>query len=269
MFKDIEISECEVKKMKKIITLLMALMMLCACSFESGSISMVSNNNNVTITANNAGTDSSTDVTLDVDGGEIELDAAADLESGTIRLAFYENTGDDTVAEGAEALYYVDLQGTDTAVITCSEGNYIMLATVLEKATGTINIVITEPAEEEQNPIMNFAGTYAAGRCAIDVIPGDDDDTVYFDILWGSSAAETTEWTMSGTFDPDTLTVTYDDAVRTDLVFNENGDVESSEVVYENGTGTFQFYEDMTLTWADDVEGAADDVVFEFANYAE
>ena len=84
-------------------------------------------------------------------------------------------------------------------------------------------------------------------------------------VTWGSSAAEHSEWTMSGEFDEESLTVTYSDCTRKDVVFNEGGSIKSETVGYENGKGKIIFSEDggLSLTWQDDTEHAADDMVFE------
>lgn len=111
-----------------------------------------------------------------------------------------------------------------------------------------------------QNPIMNFVGDYASGRAAIHV-EADGADGAKFFVTWGSSASEHSEWTMSGKFDPDTLTVEYTDCVREDVTFAEDGSVASEVVVYENGFGTIHF-ENGDLYWKDDEEHMADDMVF-------
>ena len=114
--------------------------------------------------------------------------------------------------------------------------------------------------DDGQNPVMNFVGTYASGRAAIHVEP-DGMDGAKLSVNWGSSAWEHSEWTMSGKFDPDTLTIEYSDCVRKDVAFAEDGSVASETVVYENGMGTVHFEND-NLYWKDDEEHVADDMVF-------
>ena len=124
--------------------------------------------------------------------------------------------------------------------------------------------VETEPAaaDDGQNPIMNFVGTYASGRASI-LVEADGADGAKLTVTWGSSAWEHSEWVMSGKFDPDTLTIEYSDCVRKDVEFAEDGSIKSETVVYENGFGTVHFdADDGSLRWKDDEEHMADDMVF-------
>ena len=119
-----------------------------------------------------------------------------------------------------------------------------------------------EAADDGQNPIMNFVGTYASGRAAI-LVEADGADGAKLTVTWGSSASEHSEWVMSGKFDPDTLTVEYSDCVRKDIEFAEDGSVKSETVVYEKGSGTVSFdAENGSLRWKDAEEHVADDMVF-------
>lgn len=122
-------------------------------------------------------------------------------------------------------------------------------------------------ADDGQNPVMNFIGVYASGRASMKVEAADEQDGVKISVTWSSSAAEHSEWVMTGKFDADKLTVDYKDCVRTDYVFNEDGSVQSETVVYENGEGTVTFYdgEKLSLTWDDAEEDVAADMVFEYA----
>ncbi len=116
-------------------------------------------------------------------------------------------------------------------------------------------------ADDGQNPIMNFVGTYASGRASI-LVEADGADGAKLTVTWGSSASEHSEWVMSGKFDPDTLTIEYSDCVRKDIEFAEDGSVKSETVVYENGFGNAHFDDDGNLRWKDDEEHMADDMVF-------
>ena len=125
-----------------------------------------------------------------------------------------------------------------------------------------------EPAADEgQNPIMNYVGGYACGRAYIVIGATDESNSANAIVTWSSSAAENSAWVMSGTFDPETLQFEYHDCVKTDYVYNENGEVDSQKEVYTGGHGfmTFKDGDPLTLTWQDDQEHAADDMVFEFA----
>ena len=119
------------------------------------------------------------------------------------------------------------------------------------------------PVEDGQNPVMNFIGVYGGGRPSI-LVECEGQENAKFTVTWGSSAFESSEWTMSGKLDLDTLTVAYDNCTRIDRVFKEDGSAETETVVYENGTGRVVFdAEHYSLTWEDDQEHMADGMVLE------
>ena len=116
--------------------------------------------------------------------------------------------------------------------------------------------------EDGQNPVMNFIGFYRADRASI-LVEAEGKDGAKFTVTWGSSYNERSEWIMSGTLDTDTLTVAYDNCVRTDCVFADDGSVKSTTVVYENGSGRIVFDgESYALTWEDGQEHMADGMTF-------
>ena len=128
-----------------------------------------------------------------------------------------------------------------------------------------------EPAADEgQNPAMNYVGNYVCGRAAILIGATDEENGMDAIVTWSSSAAENSTWVMSGTFDPETLQFEYHDCVKTDYVYGEDGNVASQEEVFTGGHGIMTFVEGdpLTLTWQEDQEHAADDMVFEYAGMA-
>lgn len=116
-----------------------------------------------------------------------------------------------------------------------------------------------------QNPIMNYVGVYGHDRASI-LVEAMDQDQAKFTVTWASSAAENSEWIMSGTYDEETRSVSYTDGTRTNYVYKSDGSVESEEQVYFNGKGTIFFHDDNTLTWEDQSEHIADDTVFVYAS---
>ena len=120
--------------------------------------------------------------------------------------------------------------------------------------------------EDGQNPVMNFVGVYGCGRATM-LVEADGMDGAKVTVTWGSSASENSQWIMTGPFDPETLTIRYSDCVRTDFVWNEQGEVETETVVYENGEGTITFTEgeSLSLVWDDAQEQIASDMVFDTA----
>lgn len=130
---------------------------------------------------------------------------------------------------------------------------------------GTSEEAATE--EDGQNPVMNLVGTYACDRASI-LIAAKGQDGIVATVTWGSSAFETSEWAMTGTFDSETLSFKYEDCIRTNIAFAEDGTIQSEERVYSGGHGSMTFTdgEKITLVWQDDEEDVAKDMVFEYAN---
>lgn len=126
-----------------------------------------------------------------------------------------------------------------------------------------------EAESDGQNPVMNYIGDYACGRAAVH-IECDGTEGAKISISWSDSAAEHDEWEMTGTFDAETKTVSYDNCVCKHITY-KSADDENPDVitVYENGKGTITFAEDgsLSLTWQDEEQHCADDMVFEYASY--
>ena len=119
-------------------------------------------------------------------------------------------------------------------------------------------------AEEGQNPVMNFVGNYQADRASM-LVEAEGAENAKFTVNWGSSAWENSEWVMSGKLDQETLSVTYDNCVRTDRVYGDDGSVTKETVVFENGKGRISFNaKGNSITWEDDQEHIADGKVFSF-----
>ena len=122
--------------------------------------------------------------------------------------------------------------------------------------------------ESGQNPIMNFVGDYTCDRASIHIEALDETDKAKATVTWGSSAFETSEWVMTGTFDSQSLSFDYEDGIRTDYKYAENGDIEEQKEVYTGGKGHMAFTEGDTLelVWIDEQENIADDMTFTYSN---
>lgn len=132
--------------------------------------------------------------------------------------------------------------------------------------TAETEATATATEEDGQNPIMNFIGPYASDRANI-LIEADGMEGAKVTASWADNAGETSEWTMTGSFDTNTLTIKYDNGTKTIRTFNEDGSVKSEEVVYTDGTGTLTFTEAdgaTKLTWNDDKEHVAEGMEFTF-----
>ncbi len=121
-------------------------------------------------------------------------------------------------------------------------------------------------ASDGQNPMMNFIGTYSNGRAMMTVsCCGTDQAAIH--ISWSSSVSETSVWDMSGKADcrDDGLCVSYDNCVRKSYVYNENGELVSETVDYQNGSGEMNFmFAGNNVYWYDAVEGTGEGQVFTF-----
>ena len=124
-------------------------------------------------------------------------------------------------------------------------------------------VAVFEEDPDWQNPVMNFVGDYQSGRAHAKVECMGYDEA-WITIEWGSSASELTRWLLSGKLDTETLTIRYEGANKANLVYDENGEVQSEENVYEDGTGTIAFHEDGGFTWHEDQAEGRDDMVFEW-----
>ena len=134
-----------------------------------------------------------------------------------------------------------------------------------EEAAEDAATVVDAAEEDGQNPIMNFIGPYVCDRASM-LVEANGMDGAIVTVNWGGSAWDEAEWVIEGSFDPDTLTINYENATRTDYVYADNGDIDSEEVIYTDGSGTITFSDDgaLTLTWNDEKEHVADGMVFEF-----
>ena len=128
-------------------------------------------------------------------------------------------------------------------------------------------VAVFEEDPNWRNPVLNFVGEYQCDRAHATVQYADFEDT-WIIIQWGSSARELTQWDIYGTLDTDTLTIPYSGCTKSNIVYDENGEVESQEPEYEGGTGTIVFHGDGTFTWHEDQAESGKDMVFERIPFA-
>lgn len=127
-----------------------------------------------------------------------------------------------------------------------------------------------EPAAEiindGQNPTMNFIGNYYGGRACINVEPEGTNDAK-ITVTWSSSYDSKAVWTMSGFFNEETTSVSYDNGIKKMVTYNEKGEVISEETLDTNCKGVFVFDND-GVTWDDQNEHIADNMVFKYGDPA-
>ena len=219
---------------------------------------------------------------LEVADGE-QIIISSELTKGSIRVEIVDAPDEQNMNElpemDSEAIITANVSRTDGASGTVPPGNYLLRATCLEKATGTVRIevkpaepqvaeTVESPVEDGQNPVMNFVGNYQCDRArALVECAGNEDAFITID--WGSSAWELTRWLIVGRLDTETLTIDYSGCSKTSLVHDENGEIKSQEAEYEDGTGTVVFREDGTFIWHEDQSESGQDMVFEWVPVTE
>ncbi len=164
-----------------------------------------------------------------------------------------------------EAMHWVVMKGiiigTDRGLEPRATATDDQLALVLQRWQDSLKAG-EEEEESGQNPVMNFVGDYVSGRARAH-IEAEGKDSARVVIEWGGSAWELGRWVMSGPLDLTTLRVNYVNCVHTELVYNDEGELESETTVYEDGTGYFAYTGGLGFTWHDDQEDR--DMVFEWA----
>lgn len=98
-----------------------------------------------------------------------------------------------------------------------------------------------------------------AGRGSIEISKGETEGTYKVLVNWGSSAFETSAWTMTayGTG----AILRYEDGERINITFASD-DSSTETVAYKNGKGSFTLLSTYELVWDDETEHVADDTVF-------
>ena len=124
-------------------------------------------------------------------------------------------------------------------------------------------VAVFEEDPDWQNPVMNFVGEYQCDR-ANALVECFGNDEAWITISWGGSAKETAQWDIVGRLDLDTLTIEYTGCTKSILTYGEDGEVESQEPEYEDGSGTVTFNDDGTFTWHEDQSESGEDMVFEW-----
>ena len=120
----------------------------------------------MTITAERAGKNSFFMVgTLEVDEEE-QVVITSDLTKGSVRVELVgvpeEQSIDEVPATDGEAIITADVTGTDEKTEEVSSGSYMLRATCLDKATGTIKIEV-QPAAANDNQASQQAQTVGTG----------------------------------------------------------------------------------------------------------
>ena len=256
-----------------------------------GAVSSSAGKDDLTVTVSEEGEDG---VQLTVEGGETYHFTPLDLPEATIFVTINTEgwSGMIDYAEGEEApeidpewpyqSAQINLAGPATYTFAAApEAGYLfikwtkngedystepVITVLLDESADFIAVFDEDP--DWQNPVMNFIGTYQCDRIRALVECFDKEDA-HITLEEGDSASERTRWDIFGRLDTDTLTVAYSGCTKSIVVYNEDGEIESQEPVYEDGTGTVTFNNDGTFTWHEDQSEDGTDMVFEWSFVAE
>lgn len=279
------------KKILMTLILIAAMAVLGGCGVGEFGVAFDDEGTSCTITADNAGEgDYAMAGTLIVKEGD-EVVVEPDFEEdGQVQIqlsledeeaAADEDADPEDVITG-EIVLDEKIGGSEPVHLEVAPGEYVLRATASKGLTGTALVKAstvkaeaqgeqekkeTTAAESEdgQNPVMNVIGDYTSGRANIHIDAGEG-NSVSAIVNWASSASENSEWTMSGSFNVDTLTFEYSGCTKKTTVYAEDGSVESEETEYTDGTGRMVFSEEpLSLTWQDDKENAADGMTFTYS----
>ena len=168
--------------------------------------------------------------------------ALASLEIGVkINVVFdedYEIAASEPVFDDGAAAFKLNEDGTLTW-------------TDFKEAPGEDELVFKKVMIDDENPIAAFEGRWISGRATLTI--EELDDVVYCTIHWAGSAFDAAEWSYEGCLYDEISggLTTFEIGVKTINVYDESGEVVSSEQVFDDGAAAFKLNEDGTLTWTD------------------
>ncbi len=107
---------------------------------------------------------------------------------------------------------------------------------------------------------VNFIGGWqdsVGQRASMTVIPTQSEGDYAVLIRWGSSAFEATEWTMSAVFNTETAELEYQNGMRFERSYSEDGLAVSEKQVWSDSKGGFRLNDAGEMEWTDDHEEQA------------
>ncbi|MBR4500298.1 MAG: hypothetical protein IKP22_00190 [Clostridia bacterium] len=106
-----------------------------------------------------------------------------------------------------------------------------------------------------------FEGSWQCDRAIADIVWEEEGFRV--NISWGSSAWENTEWEYSCFYhSEDNTLVSMPFGIRTEYVYDDNGEQVSAKEVYRDGCAAFSRDADGCLVWKDEKENAGNGMRF-------
>lgn len=96
-------------------------------------------------------------------------------------------------------------------------------------------------ADDGQNPVMNFVGVYHLEDSVEALVEAEGKENAKITVTAAFSPWFQTQTVMSGRFDPDTLTMTFTNAVLTEYTYASDGSVTEEKPSYTDGAGKAVF----------------------------
>ena len=124
-------------------------------------------------------------------------------------------------------------------------------------------VAVFEDDADWQNPVMNFVGEYQCDKLHA-LIECMGKTEAWITIEQKESDTEVTRWLISGELNTDTLTISYTGSLKAKVVYDADGEVQSTEDEYEDGSGTVVFRADGSFVWHEDRAANTEDRVFEW-----
>lgn len=131
-------------------------------------------------------------------------------------------------------------------------------------ADGTVfeycSVAPLEPAAPTVNG-SDFAGIWQCDRVTIEIVPLNDG--YHSLVFWPSSASENTVWSYDCYFDGLESMTSFETGTKTNMVWDNNGDLVSEDVVFDDGAVCFNINESGKLIWQEFKENAGEGMEFE------
>ena len=118
------------------------------------------------------------------------------------------------------------------------------------------------PVSAAETEGEQFLGRWVCGRAVIEVTEADGDMPYNVMITWSNTAAEHTEWVYDCYYDGEAL-VSNETGTKTTIVFNEKGEVTSSDEAFNDGAVRLSVNDKGMLVWEEFKEDAGKDMEFE------
>ena len=117
--------------------------------------------------------------------------------------------------------------------------------------------------EDGQNPVMNFVGVYSTEYSTEALVEAEGTENAKITVTWAGSPWFHSQTVMSGRFDPETLTVEFDNAALTEYSYASDGSVKEEETSYVDSSGHAVFNPtDNTLTITEESESGNIETVY-------